>query len=39
MNPIIKQIATDFINRCIAEKGYYTLAEFERYNKIMELAK
>ena len=39
MNLIIKKIATDFINRCIAEKGYYTLAEFERYNKIMELTK
>ena len=38
MNQIIVKIATDFINRCIQEKGYYTLEEFERYNKIMELA-
>lgn len=37
-NPIIVKIATDFINRCIAEKGYYTIAEFIRYNKIMDLA-
>lgn len=38
MNPIIVKIANDFIERCIREKGYYTLEEFERYNKIMALA-
>lgn len=38
MNILILKIASDFINRCISEKGYYTLEEFERYNKIMELA-
>jgi hypothetical protein len=38
MNELIVKIATDFINRCIQEKGYYTLEEWERYNKIMALA-
>ena len=37
-NPIIIKIATDFINRCIYKKGYYTVAEWERYQKIMDLA-
>ena len=35
---IIKRIAEDFIQRCVTEKGYYTTAEWERYNKIMDLA-
>lgn len=35
---IIKKIAEDFLNRCLAEKGYYTEAEFIRYNRILDLA-
>lgn len=33
---LIRKIAEDFINRCVAEKGYYTEAEFIRYNRIIE---
>lgn len=33
---LIKKIASDFINRCIREKGYYTLNEFIRYNRILD---
>lgn len=34
---LIRKIADDFINRCVAEKGYYTEDEFIRYNKIIDL--
>jgi hypothetical protein len=33
---LIRKIADDFINRCVAEKGYYTEDEFIRYNRILD---
>lgn len=35
---LIRRIAEDYINRCVAEKGYYTADEWIKYNNILNLA-